>query len=459
MIRTRSPTSCGGGARSICAATSTRTWSSSSRTSRGRRPARSSATSSARPRRSGPRWRGRGPRTSHPGPCARTSHNVFRAVWSVLASWLRAGAVRSPLISASGPCSTPSIRRTPRGCSTPVAWPLVMSRPPGNALGDLLAVADGLLLTGGGDVDPASYGARLENADEPDPRADDWELALIAAARERALPTLGICRGAQLLAVAHGGRLAQRLSSGDGHRELGGMAPEAILAARHVVELVPGSRVQRALAGIGGEGRIAVNTIHHHEIADAGELEVTATAPGGVIEAVEPRSEWPCVGVQWHPEKMSEPAQLGLFAQLVSAARRPVRGTGVTPRGYTAPLSPDGRAGHRSAAAVALLGRLPDRRVPDRPRRGRRAAPGRARAGRGSGRGRRDLRRLAVVLGRHARARGSDPVPVPRVLPRRRCPISKASRSAGASTSGSTRTSRCTAAGSRAFRRSSARST
>ncbi|HEY1519607.1 MAG TPA: gamma-glutamyl-gamma-aminobutyrate hydrolase family protein [Solirubrobacteraceae bacterium] len=198
---------------------------------------------------------------------------------------------------------------------------LVVSRPPGDALGDLLAVADGLLLTGGGDVDPASYGAGLENADEPDPRADDWELALIAAARERALPTLGICRGAQLLAVAHGGRLAQHLSSGDGHRELDGIAPEAILAARHVVELVPGSRVQRALAGIGGEGRIEVNTIHHHEIADAGELEVTATAPGGVIEAVEPRSEWPCVGVQWHPEKMPEPSQLGLFTRLVSAAR------------------------------------------------------------------------------------------------------------------------------------------
>ncbi len=79
-----------------------------------------------------------------------------------------------------------------------------------------------------------------------------------------------------------------------------------------------GSRVQRAL---GGERRIAVNTIHHHEIADAGELEVTATAPGGVIEAVEPRSHWPCVGVQWHPEKMSEPEQTGLFGLLVGARR------------------------------------------------------------------------------------------------------------------------------------------
>ncbi|HTP19174.1 MAG TPA: gamma-glutamyl-gamma-aminobutyrate hydrolase family protein [Solirubrobacteraceae bacterium] len=194
--------------------------------------------------------------------------------------------------------------------------PLVVSRPDGDALDDVLALADGLLLTGGGDVDPASYGAELENADEPDRPADEWELALIAAARERGLPTLGICRGAQLLAVAHGGRLGQRVSLADGHRELGGLAPEEILADRHEVTVRPGSRVQRAL----GAGAVAVNTIHHHEIADAGELEVTATAPGGVIEAVEPRTGWACVGVQWHPEKMHEPSQLGLFAQLVSAA-------------------------------------------------------------------------------------------------------------------------------------------
>lgn len=197
--------------------------------------------------------------------------------------------------------------------------PLVVSRPPGDALDDLLSMADGLVLTGGGDVDPASYGAEPENADDPDAGADAWEIALIAGARERALPTLAICRGAQLLAVAHGGRLAQRLSDVDGHADLADLTPEAILSARHEVDLVPGSRVQRALGG--NRDRIAVNTIHHHEIADAGELEVTGTAPGGMIEAVEPRSDWPCVGVQWHPEKMHEPEQAGLFAQLVGTCR------------------------------------------------------------------------------------------------------------------------------------------
>jgi putative glutamine amidotransferase len=198
--------------------------------------------------------------------------------------------------------------------------PLLVSRPPGDALDDLLALADGLLLTGGGDVDPVAYGARPENVADVDSDADAFELALVEAARERALPTLAICRGAQLLAVAYGGRLAQRLSGGAGHEERDALGPEAILAARHRLELVPGTRVHRAL----GDGPVAVNTIHHHEIADAGELTVTARAAGGAIEAVEPRSGWPCVGVQWHPEKMREPEQAGLFDQLVQATQVPV---------------------------------------------------------------------------------------------------------------------------------------
>jgi putative glutamine amidotransferase len=65
---------------------------------------------------------------------------------------------------------------------------------------------------------------------------------------------------------------------------------------------------------------VPVNTIHHHLIADPGELEVTATAPGGLIEAVEPGTDWACLGVQWHPEKMGEPEQRGLFEQLVQDA-------------------------------------------------------------------------------------------------------------------------------------------
>jgi putative glutamine amidotransferase len=203
--------------------------------------------------------------------------------------------------------------------------PVIISRPPTHseqAIEELLALADGLVLTGGGDVDPATYHAAPENVDEVDQEADAWELALIAGARERELPTLAICRGAQLLAVAHGGRLTQRLDRCDGHAELTGVEPEAILAARHPVTLVGGSRVRRAL----GEDTIAVNTIHHHGIDHPGTLEVTATAPAGSgIEAVEPSSGWFCVGVQWHPEKMHEPEQRGLFARLLEAARERAR--------------------------------------------------------------------------------------------------------------------------------------
>ncbi len=199
--------------------------------------------------------------------------------------------------------------------------PLLVTRPPGaidEPARKLMALADGVLLTGGGDVDPASYGAAREDVKEEDLDADRFELALIAAARARQLPTLAICRGAQLLAVAHGGRLAQRPGESDGHPELIGLDGEQIRAARHPVTLTGGSRVQRAF----DRATISVNTIHHHQIAQAGDLEVTARASGGVIEAVEPRSEWDCLGVQWHPEKMAEPEQRILFDRLVEAARR-----------------------------------------------------------------------------------------------------------------------------------------
>lgn len=197
--------------------------------------------------------------------------------------------------------------------------PLLSGRPPGPsapAVEQLIELADGLLLTGGGDVDPAVYGEDRQNVAGDDLAADHFELALIDAARAARLPTLAICRGAQLLAVAHGGRLAQRPPATDGHTELTGVPAGQILAARHPVSLTGGSRIHRAFS----RDTIAVNTIHHHQIADPGELEVTAVAPGGVIEAVEPRSDWACVGVQWHPEKMPEAEQRALFEQLVADA-------------------------------------------------------------------------------------------------------------------------------------------
>jgi len=198
--------------------------------------------------------------------------------------------------------------------------PLIASRPPRHTsaiAAELLDLADGLLVSGGGDVDPATYGEAPANVQDAAAAADAWELELLRGARDRGLPTLAICRGAQLMAVADGGRLAQRLPDAPGHRELAGMSGEEILAARHPVTISPGSRLRGALA----VDSLAVNTIHHHAIADPGQLAVTAIAEGGVIEAVEPRDGWFAVGVQWHPEKLEGPAHRALFAELVERAR------------------------------------------------------------------------------------------------------------------------------------------
>jgi putative glutamine amidotransferase len=198
-------------------------------------------------------------------------------------------------------------------------WPLLVTRPPADvrrSVDQLIALADGLVLTGGGDVDPASYGATPEDVADEDPDADAFELELLRAARAARLPTLAICRGAQLLAVAHGGRLAQRPPHTDSHTAFTGLSGQQIRAARHEATLADGSRLRSAF----GRETIAVNTIHHQQIADAGELRVTAVAPGGVIEGLEPDEDWPCVGVQWHPEKMDEPEQRVLFGGLVRDA-------------------------------------------------------------------------------------------------------------------------------------------
>jgi putative glutamine amidotransferase len=201
-------------------------------------------------------------------------------------------------------------------------WPLLVSRQPAHtrqSVDDLIELADGLVLTGGGDVDPASYGATREDVADEDPEADAFELGLLRTARAARLPTLAICRGAQLLAVAHGGRLAQQPPHTDSHTAFTGLSGEQIRAARHETTLADGSRLRSAF----GRETIAVNTIHHQQIADPGQLRVTALAPGGVIEGVEPDEDWPCVGVQWHPEKMHEPEQRVLFTQLVRDADLP----------------------------------------------------------------------------------------------------------------------------------------
>jgi putative glutamine amidotransferase len=183
--------------------------------------------------------------------------------------------------------------------------------------GAILDVVDGVLVAGGGDVDPASYGADVDGSKETDAAADASELALLRAARERGTPTLAICRGMQLVNVAYGGTLTQHLGDPDTLHPVP-EEPEAVLAARHEVTIEPGSRLAAAL----GEGRRLVNTIHHQAIERLGDgLRVTATADDGIIEAVEPVDDWDLLAVQWHPEKL-ERQDAPLFESFVSSAAR-----------------------------------------------------------------------------------------------------------------------------------------
>ena len=176
---------------------------------------------------------------------------------------------------------------------------------------ELLDLLDGLILAGGADLDPALYGERPHTETvglRPD--RDAAEQALVTGAMKRDLPTLGICRGMQLLAVAHGGRLEQHLPDVVGHQL---HRPAAGVFGEHPVRLSPGSVVHRAL----GESSV-VKSYHHQGVADAGSLVVTGWADDDTIEVVEVPGQRFAVGVLWHPEAGPDPA---LFEALMAATR------------------------------------------------------------------------------------------------------------------------------------------
>jgi putative glutamine amidotransferase len=180
---------------------------------------------------------------------------------------------------------------------------------------------DGLVLTGGEDVDPSWYHAELSPLTNPPDRARDlFELALFAAARQRELPILGICRGIQLINVALGGTLYQDLSS-----ERPGIVDHNRSGARadrsHGIRLTPGSLAAEAL----GATSLRVNSFHHQAVRDlAPKLVATGWSEDDLIEAVESADGEPwLLAVQWHPEEMHADAQApdrGLFAALVERA-------------------------------------------------------------------------------------------------------------------------------------------
>jgi gamma-glutamyl-gamma-aminobutyrate hydrolase PuuD len=160
---------------------------------------------------------------------------------------------------------------------------------------------DGLMLAGGTDVDPALYGAAREaETDEPDRLRDSLEGSLLDEALERDLPILGICRGLQFLNVHLGGTLNQHI---DGHKW-----PKQ--RDVHTVSVAPGSRLRAILE----TPRYVVNSRHHQSADRVGQgLVVTATAPDGVIEALELPGKRFVLAVQWHPEARTDSPDARLF--------------------------------------------------------------------------------------------------------------------------------------------------
>jgi len=192
------------------------------------------------------------------------------------------------------------------------------------AVARILDVVDGLVLTGGEDVHPAQYGAAPAARLGPTHATRDaMEIAAVLGARERALPTLAICRGMQVLNVALGGTLVQDIPS-ERPGALDHDPPAARDARTHALHLVPGSRAARALRATTAE----VNSVHHQAIDRvAPGLVISGRAPDGIIESVETPDDdpWWVLAVQWHPEEFVRErgaADQGLFAALASAIER-----------------------------------------------------------------------------------------------------------------------------------------
>lgn len=198
------------------------------------------------------------------------------------------------------------------------AIPVIIPPQPENAA-DIVGELDGLLLAGGDDCDPAAYGeARHPSVEPMDPRRQSSDLTLARAARERGIPTLGICLGVQVMNVAAGGTLIQDIASSV-DTEID-HASEPADRHRHDVLVEASTR----LGGILGARELNVNSSHHQAIGRVAEgLRVTAHAPDGIVEGLEDPAQPFYLGVQWHPEDMAEEESAStLFGAFVDAARK-----------------------------------------------------------------------------------------------------------------------------------------
>ena len=195
------------------------------------------------------------------------------------------------------------------------------------AVEQALAGIGGLMLTGGGDVAPSRYGESAHAAVvEAEPGRDEFEIALIAAARARDLPIFAICRGVQVLNVACGGTLVQDIPS-----QITGAVPHSLAVPQHLpYELAHEIWIEKEslLAALLRERIVddgcEVNSRHHQAVKDVAKgFVASATAPDGVIEAIEDPKARFCLGVHWHPENFFRTGEFrALFEGFLEAAQK-----------------------------------------------------------------------------------------------------------------------------------------
>ncbi|MGH7638508.1 MAG: gamma-glutamyl-gamma-aminobutyrate hydrolase family protein [Gemmatimonadaceae bacterium] len=200
--------------------------------------------------------------------------------------------------------------------------PLVVPPLSESELAGVVEAVDGIVLTGGEDVDPVEFGARRHpKTQEPHKERDQCELSLVRIAREMRIPTLAICRGMQLVNVAFGGTLIQDIASERPNALRHDRSSERTTRV-HDVRIETDSRLARAV----GASDIVVNTSHHQAVDSVPpELRVSAHAPDGIIEGAEwTADDWWMLAVQWHPEELVSDGQQwdrGLFRAFATAVR------------------------------------------------------------------------------------------------------------------------------------------